>query len=132
MTWIFCSQVIESGDSADALQIGISFVSLLPTLFLFCYIGDRVTQRFENIGDAVYQLEWYTLPLDMQRSLAIVIALAQRRIYVRGFANVRSTREMFKKVSGQFTNKSDQWQIHSMCSYYNRIQFGFAFSDADK
>lgn len=80
------------------VQIVETWLVHLPVLYVFCDIGEHVTQRFEGLGDQVYQLDWHTLPLDMQRDLAIVIALAQKRIYVRGYADTRSTRKVFKKV----------------------------------
>lgn len=72
--------------------------SFVGALYLFCYFGDQVTQRFEDVGDSVYELSWYLLPLDMQKRLPMVIALTQRRVFVRGFADTRSTREVFRKV----------------------------------
>lgn len=71
----------------------------MVSLYLYCHFGDQVTQRFEDIGDAVYQIDWYALPLDMQKNLPMVIALTQKRVFVRGFADTRSTREVFKKVT---------------------------------
>lgn len=73
---------------------------MLPTtLYLFCHFGDRVTQDFEAIADEIYHLYWYMLPLDIRKRLPIGIAMAQKRVYVRGFADTRSTREVFMKVT---------------------------------
>lgn len=69
-----------------------------PLLYLFCHFGNIVTSRFEALGDKLYMLKWYTLPLDMQKDLARVIAISQKRVFVRGYADIRSTRQLFKKV----------------------------------
>lgn len=74
------------------------WISMFP-FFLFCHFGGKVTQQFEDIGDAVYQLEWYRLPLNMQKNFQVVIALAQKRIYMRGYGDTRTTHSVFKKVS---------------------------------
>lgn len=80
------------------MRIVLFFLVFLSLLYLFCHFGDRVTHDFESIGDDVYQLAWDVLPLKIQKNLAVVIALAQRRVFVRGFADTRSTREVFKTV----------------------------------
>lgn len=67
-------------------------------LFQFCHFGNRVTQRYEDVGDAVYRMAWYALPLDMQKRLPVSIAISQKRVYVRGGADIKSTRELFIQV----------------------------------
>lgn len=74
------------------------FGSLFP-FFLFCHFGGKVTQRFEDIGYAIYQLEWYRCPSDMQKKFPIVISLAQKRIFMRGYGDTCTTHSIFKKVS---------------------------------
>lgn len=82
----------------DILHMGIMVVCALFPFFLFCHYGGKITQQFEEIGDAVYQLEWYRLPVKMQNHLRTVIAVSQKRIYMRGFGNTRTTHSVFKKV----------------------------------
>lgn len=89
------------GDFSDNLRMTVYAILIFLKLYIFCHFGDQVTQRFEMIGDNVYQLAWYMLPLDVQKQLPMVIALAQKRVYVRGFADTRSTREVFLKVGIQ-------------------------------
>lgn len=72
-------------------------VSMIP-FFLFCHFGGNITSRFEDIGDAIYQLEWYELPLDMQRDLKLIIVLSQKRIFMRGYGDIRTTHSVFNKV----------------------------------
>lgn len=65
---------------------------------LFCHFGGKMTQRFEDVGNAVYQLLWYRLPLNMQNDLRMMILLSQKNIYVRGYGDTRSTHSVFKKT----------------------------------
>lgn len=67
-------------------------------LYAFCEIGETITNRFEALGDKVYQLNWYTLPLSMQKDLVRVIAISQKRVFVRGYLDIQSSRQVFKKV----------------------------------
>lgn len=91
-------QIIETGDMVSILRtLMLAFATLIP-FFLFCHFGGNVTTRFQDIGNVIYQLEWYNLPLDMQKDLLPFIALSQKRIYMRGYGDTRSTQSVFKKV----------------------------------
>lgn len=71
-------------------------------LFLFCDFGNRVTQRYEDVGDKVYQMAWYSFPLNIQKKLKSTIAISQKNIYVRG-AEFETTREMFMRVLNNYS-----------------------------
>ncbi|XP_055304930.1 uncharacterized protein LOC129569791 [Sitodiplosis mosellana] len=92
------NDLTKTGDFVGILQGGVSVLISLFPFFLFCHFGGEITQQFDDIGNAVYQLEWYRLPLDMQKDLQIVIALAQERIYMRGYGDTRTTHSVFKKI----------------------------------
>lgn len=89
----FRPQSIRAVDIAGILQSITIIQMTVITLYLFCYFGDLVTQRFDDVGEGVYQLPWYLLPLELQKHLPMVIAVAQKRVVFR------STREVFRKVS---------------------------------
>lgn len=91
-------QLTKTGDIIGILQIAMTSLSSLLPFFLFCHFGGNITQQFEEIGDAAYQLEWYRLPLDMQKDIRIVIAAAQKSIYMRGYGDTRSTYSVLTKV----------------------------------
>lgn len=65
---------------------------------VFCYFGDRMTQRFEAIAHLLYQLQWYHFSADAQRNLPSFIALARKRVFLEGLAGAKCTCEVFKKV----------------------------------
>lgn len=75
----------------------LSFVILL--LFLFCHSGTQVTERFHGIGEEVYGLTWYVLPLNLQQDIPVIIALSNKEIYLRGLGGYHYTNETFKKVN---------------------------------
>ena len=91
-------QLTKTGNIVGIIHIGLIVLSTMVPFFLFCHYGGKITQQFEEIGDAAYQLEWYRLPLKMQNDLRIVVALTQKRIYMRGFGDTRTTHAVFKKV----------------------------------
>lgn len=71
--------------------------SLFP-FYLFCHFGGEITDQFQSVGDAAYQIEWYRLPVELQKDLGVVVALGQKRIYMRGYADTCTTHSAFKKV----------------------------------
>lgn len=81
------------------MQIIIAVIVALFPFFLFCHFGDKITTEFESIGDTAYQIEWYRFPLDMQKDLQVVIVLAQKRIFMRGYGDTHTTYSVFMGVS---------------------------------
>lgn len=94
----FLLQILASGDVIGIIQVVILIFGALCPFFLLCHFGGNVTNRFEKVGDDVYQLEWYNLPIEMQKQLPIIMASAQKPIYIRGYGDTRSTYFVFKKV----------------------------------
>lgn len=91
-------QFVTASDYASGVKSGISFVVDMIWLFCCCHYGFQITERFDNINDTVYQLEWYTYPTKIQKDLQLIIASSQRSIYIEGFCNTRCTRDKFTKV----------------------------------
>lgn len=67
-------------------------------LFLFCYFGNQVTTRFTDIGETIYQCDWYSYPMEMLNEMPLVISIMQKPIYLRAFGSLQCTREIFQKV----------------------------------
>lgn len=51
--------------------VGISLISVF--LHTFCYINEKILEKFENIKEALYDLPWYTLELKEMRELLIAM-----------------------------------------------------------
>lgn len=95
--WTSAFQLFED-QSMEVAQQMVSEIALLSSLFFLCEIGDYVMQRYENIRYSIYQLNWYTLPLDLQRKLPTILAMTEKNIYIRGFARFHCTRTVFSQV----------------------------------
>lgn len=76
----------------------MSFSNIVVTLFIFCYLGEQVTQRFKNVAAAIYQLDWHLLPTDVRKYMPIILAASQKEIYIRGFGSFHCRLWVFKKV----------------------------------
>lgn len=65
---------------------------------MFCFFGDEVTNRFIEISDSIYDLNWYMLPIRERRLMSVMMLVTQKPVYLEGIANIQCTRENFKKV----------------------------------
>lgn len=90
---------MKAQELGSLLQIVIIVFILIVGLYCFCHFGDRVTQRFEDVSDSVYLISWHLLPLNTQSQLPMIISQAQKKVYVSGYADIHSTRQMFTKVN---------------------------------
>lgn len=72
-----------------------SFVSQ----YVYTEFGQTLTSRFEEIGDAICDSEWFSFPVELQKMLHIIIQAAQAPIEISGFGNISVKRETFKRVN---------------------------------
>lgn len=70
----------------------------MSNLFLYCYFGKSATDVYFKIGDRLYELDWTQLPIDLQKSLIIIIANCQIPLYYHGFGVVYLNLITFTKV----------------------------------
>lgn len=49
--------------------------------------------------DVLMDVNWYLMPVKMQKHVPLMIAVGQINVYLRGFAETRCTREVFMKVT---------------------------------
>lgn len=119
-------QFLEASDYASGVKSGISFVVDMIWLFSCCHYGFQVTERFENIRQTVYQLDWYIFPTNIQKDLQLMILSSQKSIYIEGFCNTRCTRDKFTKVRifhGQNNEIINDW----IFSYFQVINTTFSY-----
>lgn len=80
---------------AVAGQTVWTFVSI----FIYCELGQRVSEAFDGPYDAISQFKLHLFPIEVQRMLPIIIVGAQQPIDLRGYGNFSCTRDRFKSVS---------------------------------
>ncbi|XP_032669647.1 odorant receptor 82a-like [Odontomachus brunneus] len=51
----------------------IVFTSMMFNIFIFCYIGDLVTEQCKKVGEAAYMTNWYQLPRKTVLGLILII-----------------------------------------------------------
>lgn len=69
---------------------------------MLCDFGERVTNHFDELNNAIYECEWYTFAIKFQNFLPMILMCTQEPMVLKGFGNVPCTREAFKKVRLEF------------------------------
>lgn len=94
----FSIQLIRSGSQLEIFRPIGNWLVFSTWIFIFCYFGDCVTDAFHSIGPAVYQSQWYLLPLKMKKKLPLMLAISQNPKYMYGYLNIQCNLEIFAKV----------------------------------
>lgn len=81
----------------------ICMISSLATIFIVCEFGHQLTSQFNAFDDKLFQSNWYSYPIEVQRMLVTVMATTQQLAYIEGFGNIQCTRNSFKEVCLQQT-----------------------------
>lgn len=86
-------------ESLEDLFIPTIFTfSAFAPIFLFCELGDRITNETNEAYNEILRCEWYLAPIKVQKILPITLIGTQKPIYLSGFGNIVCTREAFKNV----------------------------------
>lgn len=84
-------------------------------IFFFCYFGESINSQFDELNDVIYQSDWYTHQLDIQRIIPTILIATQHPPVLKGFGNLVCTRESFKKVDLlyiKFKCYDLKWNLH--------------------
>lgn len=76
-----------------------SMVWIFLYVFVLCELGQRITNRFEQLDDSFGQCNWYLFPIEMKKMFVITTAISQQPIFIRGYGNVFCSCETLKRVS---------------------------------
>lgn len=67
-------------------------------LFVTCWMGNRVIDRFDLLIAAIYDVDWYTMNVSQQKEILIVLTWAQQMQGFNGIFN-KVSMETFQAVS---------------------------------
>lgn len=111
--WVFYHHTIALKSSRKFVHLILvtshfkSSTLVIPLLFVFwsivwiaffCELGEMVTNHFKIFNDELWQCDWYSCPVEIQRMLIIVIANTKQPMIIRGYARALCTREALKDV----------------------------------
>ncbi|XP_032669673.1 odorant receptor 13a-like [Odontomachus brunneus] len=69
-------------DGAKITSYVIVYVSQGFNLFIFCYIGEILTEQCKNVGQAAYMTNWYNLNQSTARGLILIILRSSKLIKI--------------------------------------------------
>lgn len=67
-------------------------------IFAICEFGQRITGRFYEIKNEIFNWDWYTFPMDVQKIFPIIVIGTETPVELCGFGNIVCTRSSFKNV----------------------------------
>nr|XP_012230135.1 PREDICTED: odorant receptor 63a-like [Linepithema humile] len=70
----------ESKEPASYITYIVLLISLTFNIFIFCYIGELVTEQCKKIGEVSYMIDWHRLPGKKGLALVLMIAMANSSV----------------------------------------------------
>lgn len=68
-------------------------------MFGICEIGQRITDKFDEMDEEIGAFNWYLFPHKIQKILTIILIKTQTPIELKCFGSFSTTRENSAKVS---------------------------------
>lgn len=79
------------------LAMALMFWSFIQ-IFLFCELGEMLTGQFNKLNDAIFERDWYTFPIEIQRKLPMITMGIRLPVVISGYGNIRCTRQVCQNV----------------------------------
>lgn len=122
-------QALDEGDWSVVERYSVFITISHVWASLLCNVGDDVTNGFLQISEEIYDFDWHLLPLNQQKYIPTIIAIAQRPVYIQGLGNVRCTRETFKSVQFKLFHEMN-WSISIdfiLKHFFQIVNAGFSY-----
>ncbi|XP_034944547.1 odorant receptor 85b-like [Chelonus insularis] len=68
--------IIAHSRPIEILTYGVLFISFTFNIFIFCYIGELLTQQGQKVGMIAYMIDWYKLPENDAKMLILVLTMS--------------------------------------------------------
>ncbi|XP_060817355.1 uncharacterized protein LOC132907915 [Bombus pascuorum] len=89
---------LKSNDVTSAVTYMILLISITFNIFIFCYIGEIVTEECRKIGETSYMIEWYRLQGNKKLCCVLIIAMSNCTIKLTAGNIVNLTINTFTDV----------------------------------
>lgn len=76
-----------------------ALASIIFNVFIFCYIGDLLTERCQMVGTTCYETEWYRMPPKKAIEFIMPITMARYPIAITAGKMMTMTLSTFSDVS---------------------------------
>lgn len=92
--------------SIDLLGSAILFLLIIlmtSQIAVYCWMGNRVNVRIEELADAIYDVEWYSVGISKQKEILIILIHAQN---LKGFNGIFNAVNLATLQSVNFLNSA--------------------------
>ncbi|XP_069688208.1 odorant receptor 49b-like [Periplaneta americana] len=72
------SAIMSWGDFIDMSQSVFIYIGVLLMAFSYCSIGTALAREYEAVKDAAFACDWIGTPVTFQRSIAIIMSIANK------------------------------------------------------
>ncbi|XP_018364321.1 PREDICTED: odorant receptor 22c-like [Trachymyrmex cornetzi] len=72
-------ETLDTGKITSSLTV---YLSMSFNIFIFCYIGEIVTEQCKYVGETAYMTDWYNLHHKTARDLVLIIARSNNAIKI--------------------------------------------------
>ncbi|XP_033220927.1 putative odorant receptor 92a [Belonocnema kinseyi] len=76
----------------------LTFLSALGQIFLYCFYGDKITEKSMAIAGEVYQIDWIETTLKTKKNLTSIMVRAGKPIKLTGLSIIIMTIGTFFKI----------------------------------
>ncbi|XP_051169349.1 odorant receptor 2a-like [Leptopilina boulardi] len=67
-------------------------------IFIYCFYGDKVTEKSAEVGQAIYFLNWYGLTIKTKKNLITIMIRSTRPIELTGASLITMSIDTFMKI----------------------------------
>uniref|UniRef100_A0A182WQV2 Uncharacterized protein n=1 Tax=Anopheles minimus TaxID=112268 RepID=A0A182WQV2_9DIPT len=76
----FLYSIMISGITAEGVTVAAMLLSFSIETFIFCVLGNELTNKGAQISTAMYATDWYEKPVKLQKLIIPIVQQAQQRI----------------------------------------------------
>ncbi|XP_014475021.1 PREDICTED: putative odorant receptor 92a [Dinoponera quadriceps] len=95
----YCLTEWENSDSIAILTYFFLLMSFVFNIFMFCYIGELLTDQCSKVGYTSYKIEWYHLPGKISLDLTLMISMSHHPMKITAGKLISLSFSSFGKVS---------------------------------
>lgn len=89
-------------DEMNLMAVGMALLDIFAAtvaILVICELGQRFSNAFEEIVDVLGEFRWYKFPIEINRSLPMLMAEAQLPVEIEVFGSITCCRVVMKFVN---------------------------------
>ena len=116
---LFMIQMHHDDDLLVLLGTMVKVNSSFGILLIACELCQQTNQAFDECSDMVKQFDWYLFPVEIQRTMPMILYFTQQPIELICFGSWPCNRETFKYVS-EIEKNRNKFYVCNNCIIFFR------------